>query len=378
LSFYPWRFHAFPPGQSPFLILIHSWPSMSTRREVFDVVANVVLYVPLGVSGYLALVRKWRGWMAAAGALTFGAVLSVGIEITQLAAVSRNCSLADVMSNFCGTGVGVALASLLGRHLRNVRPNWAAPGALLLVGCWIGFQTYPLMPDTSLVAVFSKLRILLAPDSFSFVVVLVSVADWVALDALLRRPRAALALLFLLVAARPLIVGRTVSWPELAALPVALLARRAFGEAGLGRALFLAAALALNGLAPFRLAAVPAAFQWAPFQPLIAGDTVTIAPIVFLKAFRYGALIWLLRARGRSFAAAGAMAVVFLGLIEAAQIWVGGHVPEVTDPLLAVVMALVLAAFERLGPVTAFSRPRGIPSCGAPACRPGPGADSAC
>jgi len=309
--------------------------------------------------------------MAAAGAIAFGAALSVGIEIVQLAAVNRKCSLADVVSNACGTAVGVALALLLGKRLKGGRPSWTitgtTPGALLLVACWIGFQTYPLMPDTSLVAVLAKLRHLLAPDSFSFVVLLVSIADWVAVGALLRS-RAGLALLVLLAAARPLIVGRTISWPELAALPVALLARRAFGEAHLGRVLFLAAALALNGLAPFRLAAVPAAFQWAPFEPLIVDNTAQIAPILFLKAFRYGALIWLLRAGGRSFAA-GAIAVVFLGLIETAQIWVGGHVPEVTDPLIAAGMALAL---------TAFSRPRDIPSCGAPACRPGSTGDSAC
>jgi VanZ family protein len=387
LSFYPWSFHGFPPGHNPFWILLHSRLSMGARREVFDVVSNVALYVPLGVTGYLASVRRRRGWAAAAGTMAVGIALSSGVEIGQLAAVNRHCSLADVASNTCGTALGIALALVFRRYSPGGRPNRAitgvAPGALLLVGCWVGFQLYPLMPDTSLGTVIPKLRMLLTLDSFSSVVLLVSVADWVAVDALLRRSAAparvapALAILFLLAAARPLIVGRTISWPELAALPLALLARRAFPEAGYGRALFLTAALALNGLAPFHLASAPAAFQWAPFRPLIADHTTVIAPIVFLKAFRYGVLVWLLRAAGRSFAAAGTTAAVFLGAVEVAQIYVAGHVPELTDPLLAAGMAVALAAFERLGPVRASSCPRGIPSSGAPACRPSPGADSA-
>jgi glycopeptide antibiotics resistance protein len=361
---YPWQFAMPQAAENPFRILVHSWPAAVSRRVVFDFAANIVLFLPLGVSGYLVLNRTWNKWAAAAGTVALGAALSAAIEMIQIYTVLRRCNTADLVSNACGAAAGVALGILLDRYLHKGLQKWAisgtAVGAALLLCCWIGYQTYPLMPETFRHPVLRKLRQLLFNGSFAGVPLLVATVEWIAVEPLVRaaagarRASSLFAPLLLLAPARLLFLGRTVTWSELAALPLALLLLRALPQADRRRALvagvLLAFALLANGLAPFHLSAAPAAFHWIPFQPIVEGDREFMAPILLLKCFRYGALIWLFRAAGGSFAAAAGFTVALLAAIEMAQLYVPGHVAEVTDPLLAAILGLVLSIFERHQP----------------------------
>jgi hypothetical protein len=61
--------------------------------------------------------------------------------------------------------------------------------------------------------------------------------------------------------------------------------------------------------------------------------------------FAFGAMLWLVeRAGGRVLGVAGALAV-WVGLVEAAQMWIVGRTPDITPSLLLIGLALV---FERL------------------------------
>jgi VanZ family protein len=112
-------------------------------------------------------------------------------------------------------------------------------------------------------------------------------------------------------------------------------------------AVALGAALVVYGLAPFRMAPAPAAFEWAPFRPLMESDAELVLPILLRKVFRYGALVWCLRACSLGYPPAAACAAAFAALIEVAQLHVAGHFAEVTDPLLVVLAALLPASLER-------------------------------
>jgi len=66
------------------------------------------------------------------------------------------------------------------------------------------------------------------------------------------------------------------------------------------------------------------------------------------KCFWYGSAIWLLRAVGWRLARATVAVALLLGAIEVIQIHLPGRVAEITDPLLAVILAATLGLSERL------------------------------
>ena len=71
---------------------------------VLDFVANIVLFVPFGLLVWLAFPRlDWRI------VLVSGCLVSVGIEVVQLAIPSRFPAVSDVIANTAGTGVGIVL-----------------------------------------------------------------------------------------------------------------------------------------------------------------------------------------------------------------------------------------------------------------------------
>ena len=83
------------------------WVRQDSRIGV-EFVANVALFVPIGIAFGLALPTRW--WLAM---LLSGPVLSAAIEVAQRELLSeRYASVADVVANTVGAtlGVGVALA----------------------------------------------------------------------------------------------------------------------------------------------------------------------------------------------------------------------------------------------------------------------------
>ncbi|HEX5581337.1 MAG TPA: VanZ family protein [Gemmatimonadaceae bacterium] len=95
-----------------------AWPERlriwAGEWTVLDVVANVLLFVPLGFVGAMAWARVASG--GAWRALVLGAAVSVAIESAQLFAPERYTSPWDVLTNAAGAWLGArALAAVRGR-----------------------------------------------------------------------------------------------------------------------------------------------------------------------------------------------------------------------------------------------------------------------
>jgi VanZ family protein len=86
---------------------------------------------------------------------------------------------------------------------------------------------------------------------------------------------------------------------------------------------------------------------WIPFAATLDGERLNAALVLSRKAFEYGALVWLLRASGLRFSVAGAWVAVPLVLLEMAQRYLPNRQPEITDAVLAAILACVLWAAER-------------------------------
>jgi len=91
----------------------------------FDVVANLALFVPLGL--YLGLlVPSWRWWKVACAA----AAASLGLEVAQYVLAVGSSDLTDVVVNTAGALLGLGL---LARADRTVLTRVCAVGTVLAV-----------------------------------------------------------------------------------------------------------------------------------------------------------------------------------------------------------------------------------------------------
>jgi hypothetical protein len=111
-------------------------------------------------------------------------------------------------------------------------------------------------------------------------------------------------------------------------------------------AVLFTAVIVLRGLSPFRFMSEATPFSWIPFRALLATGRLAAISIFFGKLFACGTLVWLLRDSGwrMRYAAAGAAAII--AAIEAAQMYLPARVPEITDPLLALLLAWALTVLD--------------------------------
>lgn len=142
-----WRAH----GVSPLAYLAAPWPRYVSG---FDVAANVLGYVPLGLLGALALHPRLTGWRAFAVTALAAIAASVALEAIQTYLPARIASNLDVLANGAGAllgaalGVGIAPRFLGEGPLKRLRRELFLPGAAVdfgvaLIALWLFTQLHP-------------------------------------------------------------------------------------------------------------------------------------------------------------------------------------------------------------------------------------------
>lgn len=136
-------------GLSPFAFLVLQMPRWWTG---FDVMVNIVGYMPFGILIVLALHPRVRGLWAVAIAAVIGLLVSGTMEVVQNYLPSRVPSSLDLLTNAGGCLAGAVLGAwfapmLLDRsRLYLLRQRWFAAHAsqgLVLVALWPLAQVYP-------------------------------------------------------------------------------------------------------------------------------------------------------------------------------------------------------------------------------------------
>ena len=347
-SLFPWHFHARHLSAGPLWVLLHSWPARIDRFLFRDAVVNIALYLPAGAAAALAFSRHLGRRGAALASVALALMLSSALEIAQLFDAGRSTSMFDVVCNVTGAAAGVLLAGAAEGMLRPVQIS----GPLMLLACWLVYQLFPFMPVLSRTQLRLKVHALMAAP-FSALQMFYAFAEWLAVAKLVeavsrsRRPRLLAAVLLLVLPARLLVEGRAFGWSEAAGAGLALVVPAGAAAA----ALLLAAMLAVRGLSPFHIRTSAASFHWVPFVGMFESDWIFGMRTLFAKCFQYGAAVWLFQAAGWPPAFAAAGMALLLGIIEAAQAYMGApHIAEITDPLLVLLMTIVLALFRGPGP----------------------------
>lgn len=325
-----------------------------------DLLSNVVLYLPFGFFGMQSLAQRAPRMARMLLVCLLGAALSLSIECLQTFIVGRFPSVFDLVFNVAGTALGAG-AGHVDWHKRlavgpqSHRPHSPFPAFLLVA--WLATRLFPYVPTVDFQHVKDAIKPLLGGPIAPAEVLRYCIASLVVgrlLQAVLTPRRSLLAMPLLVlgtVGAKAFLMTRVMSLSELIGSLAAVLlwlgviARLRF------RTGLLAALLALNitvqGLIPFTPADHPGAFSFLPFKGLESGSMSVNLLRFFEKIFLYGSLVWLLVHARIRLGLAIATSVALLTAIELLQTRLIGHVSEITDPLLAVILGGVLYALER-------------------------------
>jgi VanZ family protein len=342
-SFYPWHF-AHIPGR-PFLIPV----SLSDTR---DLLLNFWVYVPVGALGF---------WVfAPAGVLRWivpfclGLALSTFVEMVQYFIPGRVSSLGDILANTLGTLGGILLAAWIGSAPRLSRWEMRRSPESLLLWTWAALLLFPLIPVHGLYVLRGNIQAFEeSPWVWSSLVVwtVAWIVVWELIPGAFVRGSQWIifGLLLLLLPARLFLILRVLTQPEvaaglLAACLVLMMRRRRF-EPFLLAGLILVA-LAVRGLAPWEFSGSPTPFSWIPLTGLLNSEWQPALLVLISKIFWYANAVWALSRCGLGLSWSGASLAVFLAAIEIIQRYMPAHVPEITDPLLALACAAVLRVFR--------------------------------
>ena len=175
--FVPWRM----PGVSPLAFLALPWPRYWTW---FDLIANLLGYIPLGALIFGALVRGGgRTRKSLALALAAGTMLSLSMEFLQNFLPHRVASNVDLGLNALGTLIGAALGAWV--HLRGGVERWQvardrwfighSAGGLALLLLWPVGMLFPLPVPLGQGQVLARLQ-----EGIATLLADTSVAPWVA------------------------------------------------------------------------------------------------------------------------------------------------------------------------------------------------------
>jgi len=339
------------------------------RSSRGDIIANLLLYVPLGLCMAIALPRRWPAVVNLALAAAAGALLSLGVELLQTMEAARVASLTDVLLNTAGAAIGgvVALGYVaVGTHLTipGLVESRPAPVPLGFVLLWLSYRLAPFVPTLDWQKIKDALKpVFLSPTLDAFEV-LRFLVGWLviahAVRRIWRREYTVLVLVGLALGTqfgRIVIVGKTVNPAELVALAAMFLVLPFMRRVPTARRLLvlslaLAGVILLQGLEPWHLDATAHAFSWVPFKNSLSDALEINISVLLEKCFWYASLVWLLTQRSGALAASAVATTLLVAAIEFVQMWLPGRSAEITDPLL------VLAAAGLLGLMGADGRER--------------------
>jgi hypothetical protein len=265
----------------------------------------------------------------------------------------------DVLTNVIGTVIGIVLGLVFEQTALSIEARLLSfhppdRSALMIVFFWFAWLVFPFFPITGLYV--PRLKISLFMSTSPAVLPFLSAAvAWFASGRMLaaagfRSPKIWLALSILLIPAQFFLVDRQPVPSEFLGALAGLLMfalRERTGRTTRAEAWVFLAILVLRGLTPFHLSPHSIAFGWIPFKGFLAAEWLHSIFLLIEKIYYYGAAIWLFRAAGTRLLNATIIAAATLGAIEAIQMYIPGHTPEITDPLLAILLACGLGILSR-------------------------------
>lgn len=363
-SLYPFDFRIPPDGHGAVIALLRSRATGSSGRG--DVIANALLYIPLGWFGILSMPRRIRVALRFSSIAIAGTTLSLTIELAQHYDVGRVTAIDDVYTNLLGTIIGGLGGIFLSGSWRF--PLTAAisanPIPAALIAAWAGYRLYPYVPTIDLHKYWNALKPAIFYRTLATEGLYRHTTIWLTIFALISElvgPRRSvlLAPFFCggILVARVLIVDTVLSVSEIAGAgialclwPVMLLLSRRRRMAALF--LLLGATVVIGRLQPFHFQSAARAFEWVPFRSLISGSIAVNVTSFCEKSFLYGSLLYLLTEAGARLSTAVLVVGGTLFLTSWMEVYLPGRSAEITDLLMVLLLAgafTLLRSKRRMG-----------------------------
>jgi glycopeptide antibiotics resistance protein len=335
--------------------------SVSVRPGGGDMVSNIVLFLPFGFLGMQILLARMPKFVSILMVFVLGTATSLGIEIAQHFMTTRNTSVYDLGFNALSALIGALVGSVNWQQFithgggHGMRPRSIFP--LIMVTAWAAYRLFPYVPTLDFQRVKDAIKPLLdfhslpIADSVRHFGMVIGLA--LLLQAIMPPLRARLALAGLalgVIAAKPFIIIKVISPAEVVGTVTAMavwltVLSRAHARTRIAVVIF-AVTLALQGLTPFELRSPPADFSFVPFVGFEQGSMAVNIQSFLEKLFLYGTFVWLALQAVGSVNLSLAFVTLFITGIEVSQRYIIGRSPEVTDPMLALIMGGVLLALE--------------------------------
>lgn len=308
-SLFPFDFH----GNTRPLQTV--WDIAQIRANRMDILANVLLYWPLGVSAVLAL-RGWASILRVVLVVLCGAALSVSMEVIQIFEPARSVSVWDVFGNTAGAMLGAATGVVFrsGSNSPWLNSPWLnamrrRPFVCLMLGTWLGYSLFPILLPTAV-----------AP-------IAVSPLEW---------------------------FERCVVWLAVALLIEALVGAARTRPIFVGAAPLIAALFAIHvciiALRPFQFLPEPRPFGWVPFLSFMMAPRESAVRSFLEKAFTYGTLVWLMVRAGWKLGRTAIAAVALVLALRIVQTDLPGRSAEITDAIMVLGLAGVMKLIEDPSP----------------------------
>jgi VanZ family protein len=367
-SLYPFHFRRELKSPGALASLLETWRGPFGRG---DFVANMLLYLPLGLFSIQALRRAPR----VAGvvfASSCGFALSVCIELLQFYEPARVSALGDVYANVTGVAVGSVIGAILFRRNSPERDFTPAigrrPFVVLLLACWLGYRLFPFVPVIDLHKYWRAVKPLifspvLAPlDLYRHTMMWLAVALLLEACCGIARSRVVLSVLVLVVlVGRILMIEAALSPVEAVGGVVAVLTWGTLLSRLRTRALVIAvlfaAAIVVEALNPFHFNSVARPFGWIPFRSLLHGSIEVNVRSFLEKAFTYGALVWLSARAGSPLRVAVGMGGGLVLCLRVIQVFLPDRSAEITDLIMVLILAGVMKLMEETPNGTVVPQP---------------------
>ncbi len=329
-SLYPFQFHR--NGLSLRAVLSIA----QLRATRMDIISNVLLYWPLGLSLVLALPRIEPIPRVVLTAVC-GALLSVSIEWAQIYDTGRLISWGDVFADTAGTILGALTAVVFRGRAR-------APFVSLMFASWLGYELFPYSIAPGWAQWIGEISPL---ELFQRCVVWLAVA--LLIEALVGVARSRLVLgwvVLLVLLAQVAIAGagfpREQLWSGALALPIWSVWLWRLPARGVVIAALFAIHVGVDAMRPFHFLSEPRPFGLVPFYSFLMASRESGVRSFLDKAFLYGTLVWVLARAGLKYGRATVAAVGWVLALRVAQTYLPGRSAEITDAMMVLGLAGVM------------------------------------
>lgn len=326
-----------------------------------DVLANILLFIPFGFLGMLSISSSSKSikWFVV-NVLFWGVLLALALQLIQIYLPSRNENLQDAAWNFLGILIGVFTGlfarNSLSQHSPNARQIVLIPW--VLISAWLAYRLIPFVPALDFQEIKDSIKPLFLYTELIPKNVAHDTVAWCLVAYFLRYGHRSISfdvylpfLILITFLLEIIIVSNSLSFSNIVGAGLAIvlwwgvLARIAKCEYILAAMLFVM--LAYSGLEPFVARVEATSFNWLPFKGFLGGSMYVNTQSVCEKSFLYGSLVYMLWRRGLSTQLSTVLAMSGIVMIEFLQTYfIGEHTPEVTDPILVLLIALMLFALK--------------------------------